>query len=83
MPRPKKTPLPTVDLAAVEAVLKRHRTTGHVFSPSSVTSGKRAGVSCFVWVSGKCYSETLDLTGNVHNELAALPHAFNVHINID
>lgn len=73
---------PPTDPALVEQVLARHRARGHVFSPSS--SGGKQGVSCFVWVSGKCYSEnSLDLCGGVEKELRALPHAFNVYINID
>lgn len=82
MPRIKK-PAPTTDPAAVEAVLRTHRSNRHVFSPSS-SGGSLAGCSCFVWVSGVCYSEnSLVLSGNVEAELRALPHAFNVHINID
>lgn len=74
--------LPTTDPAAVEKVLKKHRSNRHAFSES--TSAQPAGVSCYVWVSGVCYSENcLVLSGNVEAELRALPHAYNVHINID
>ena len=63
---------------AVLKVLAKHRSKNHVASQG------KGGVSCYVWVSGKCYSEnSLDLTGSVERELRAIPNAHDVHINID
>jgi len=61
---------------AVEKVLKKHRANAHFMN-------RGTGVSCFVWVSGKCFSENSLNLDTVEAELAALPGAFNVHINID
>lgn len=80
----KTAPLPRTDPALVEKVLAKHRSNRHVMSPGSGSSGAQPGCSCYVWVSGVCYSENcLVLSGPVEAELRALPHAYNVHINID
>lgn len=82
MPRTQKV-FPRTDPALVEKVLGKHRSSHHAFSPRPGL-GAKFGVSCFVWVSGVCYSENcLVLSGSVEKELRALPHAYNVHINVD
>jgi len=63
--------------AAIEKVLAKHRDRKHIMDGGN-------GVSCYVWVSGKVYSEnSLDLTGSVEADLRAIPGAHDVHINID
>lgn len=81
MPRIKAAS-PRTDPKQVEKVLARHRCSSHLYSHGATRDP--FGVSCFVWVSGICYSEnSLSLSGSVEQELRALPHAYNVHINID
>lgn len=78
MARTKKTPAPTYDKTAVEAVLAKHRDRRHFMEGGS-------GVSCFVWINGSIFSSenSLNLANGVEAELAKVPGVRYTKINID
>jgi len=76
MARSRRINTPQPDHSAIDAVIARHRAGRDVYSGGT-------GVWAFIWVNGRVVcSDCLNMEG-LYADLRAIPHVWEVRVNID